>query len=139
MFRQPFCCLNLIVPIEPIFSILRELDIVGWISINKIICFKRYSIKAGICEVPVTQDCLVSLEVSFIVNRRVLSEWHIEFTAAIESTKAVIACTIQIVEERRGFLRGRFASSQQVVESLSVIVETGLIVAHFNRDVQTSL
>src|SRR5436309_1651439 len=50
-------------------------------------------------EVSQRQNFFVISKVAPVINRRVLSKWHIEFARAIESAEAVVASSIQVIKK----------------------------------------
>lgn len=68
-----------------------------------------------------------------------LAEWHIEFAALIEAAEAVEASPIQIVEELRGFRALPFACCNQLIEMITMCIESLFFVFHLDGSFETSL
>ena len=94
MIGQPFGRTDLIIPIEPIFSVSREIDIVRRVCIYEVPNFKRKPFEVAGEKYPAF-ECLYELgKISRVGNALVLAKRHVEFTVTVEATQAVVPGSI---------------------------------------------
>src|SRR5579862_2342305 len=105
MLRQPFREPNLVIPIESLFRVRGELDVVGWVGIKKVVRFHFNLLKIAAGKFPIAEDTPILTEIALIVDAFVPAEWNVEPTARIEAAQPVVASAIEIVEKRRGLCR----------------------------------
>ena len=139
MCRQPLGCALLIVPIKPVLTIRRELNIVGRVGINEVVRLygNRSDVVGG--EQPVSKQTPESGKVVGVVDCLVAAKRHIEFAALIETAETVKACPVQIIEELCGFLSVGFPRRDQLVEAIPVPVESLRVIFHLDAHFETTL
>src|SRR5258706_13767083 len=137
MPRQQFGQPYLVVPAKVFLRVLRKLDVIRRISVNKIAGLQRYLFEIRAHEVPVRECRDVLCEISFVDNLPVPAEGNVELVLPIEPAQTVVTGAIQIIEKACRFLAVRFTLADDLIETLSLRVKVGLLVLHLQADAQT--
>src|ERR1051325_4393632 len=123
MPRQPFSCPHLVIPREAFLGILREIDVIGRVCINKIIWSKRHGFEVIIREFPILKHLSVGAKISCVIDPFVLTKWHIELSAAIKPAQPIKTGAVQIIKKFCSF--GGLCSliGQKLIESLAMRIK----------------
>src|SRR5215813_11106684 len=139
MSDQPLGSPHLVIPRKASGTVGSELDIIRWVSIDKIAAFQLQLFQIAIREQPWLERLTILSEVDHVINRLVGAKGNVEFTAAIEAAEAVKAGAIQIVEKLGRFRRVGALLFDQLIEPLALFIEECFLVARFNCDLQSPL
>src|ERR1051326_8062237 len=91
----------LLLPGEAVLSILCELHIVWWISVDEVIALNRNGLEVGAHKRPAGKSIAVGPEIARITDLRVSAKRHVELARSVEPAEPVEACSIEEVEQRR--------------------------------------
>src|SRR5215213_7985498 len=139
MFSQPLRSAPLIVHRKPAGAVSRELDVIRRVGVNEILSFDLHLLDIDVREFPLLERLRVLREVRGVIDRFVSSERNIKFAALIEAAKSVEARPIQIIEQFRRFIASRPAVLNELIESIAMLVEELLVVAHLDPESQAVL
>src|SRR5260221_4892901 len=86
MSIQPFNKPDLVIPCKTLFGIADKFNVIGWVSIDKIIWSQSHFFKTSDLKIPRREQRTVSSKIGCIVDRFVLAKRNIEFIFLIEAT-----------------------------------------------------
>lgn len=128
MARKPFGKTNLIIPPEALLGIASELNIVGWIGVHEVVDRQGHSLEVTVGKVPIPQQRHVIQKVGRVRDPLVPPEGDVELALPIEAAEAVIAGTVQVVEEFRGLSGVMCSTSYDRIKPFPVlIVDHGIV------------
>src|SRR6185295_5251253 len=130
---------HLIIPRKPARTVRRELYIIRRIRIHEISRSQRERFHIHVAKFPLPKYLTVICKIARVVDCFVSAERHIEIATLVETTQAIEARAVEIVEQLRAFLRVSFAASNQTIEALALAIEKFLFVTHAHAHPQTIL
>src|SRR5207249_11882765 len=98
--RQPCRRAHLFIPAEHLLRVLRELNIVWRISIDKIVTVQRHTLEVAAREFPIFEHLPVGAEIADVIDPLVSAERHIELSTLIKPAQAVKTGPIQVIKQR---------------------------------------
>ena len=129
---------HLVIPGESALRVVREIHVVRRISIDEIRSLEWNRFKVAHGEIPGPKHRAIAREVPRIRDLLVRAERHVEPAGSVEAAQAVVAGSIQKVEQARRFGALALPCCQQLVEALPVLVEQRLIVLERYCDLQAA-
>ncbi len=131
---QPCSSSYLVVPRERVSSVVGELHVVGRVSVDEVVRLEQDALEVAHRELPSGEYVRIFGEIPSVFDALVTTERNIESTSAIESAKAVVTGSIEIVEEPRRRSAVPVPVSKKHIETVSTGVEVAFRVQHRTRD-----